>query len=251
MELRLAGKTALITGGNSGIGLATAKLFRQHGAQLAVTGRDPITLEQTQQALGSDALVLQSDTGKLEAIDSAMATIKSRFGKLDIVFANAAIASPAPFDFVGETQFDDIVAVDFKGVFFTIQKALPLLSRNASIIVTTSISKDAGATNFSVYAACKAALRSLVQTLSIELAERGIRVNSVSPGPIDTPGFGRWDVPMEVVQAAREEFERKSPLKRFGTSDEVARVVLFLASDEASYVTGAEIVVDGAVSNVF
>jgi NAD(P)-dependent dehydrogenase (short-subunit alcohol dehydrogenase family) len=245
---KLAGKTALITGGNSGIGLATARLFRTHGARIAVTGRDPKTLRQAQETLGDDALVLQSEAGSLADIERAMAAIGERFGGLDIVVANAAVALPTPFDQVSEAQFDDINAINYKGVFFTIQKALPLMAAGGSVIVTTSISNQAGAPNFSVYAAGKAALRSLVQTLALELAGRGIRVNAISPGPIDTPGFGRWDLPAEAVQAVRDEFVRRSPLQRFGNADEVAQVALFLASSDSSYVVGAEIVVDGGFS---
>jgi len=245
---RLDGKTALITGGNSGIGLATAKLFKSEGARVAITGRDPVTLEQARTALGDDTLVLRSDVGKTSEIGAAMEEIRAHFGRLDIVVANAAIARPAPFHLITEEQFDDIAAIDFKGVFFTIQKALPLLSDGASVVLTTSISNQVGAPNFSVYAACKAALRSLAQTLSLELIERGIRVNAVSPGPIDTPGFGRWDVPQEVVEMARQGFLSRSPVKRFGTPDEVARAILFLVSADATYVVGHELVVDGGVS---
>lgn len=244
----LSGKIALVTGGNSGIGLAIARLFRQHGARIAITGRDPASLAQAQQELGNDMLVLQSEAGKISDIEHAMAAIQARFGGLDIVVANAAIAQPMPFAQITEQQFDDTNDVNYKGVFFVIQKALPLLTRGASVIVTTSISNQAGAPNFSVYAAGKAALRSLVQTLSLELVERGIRVNAICPGPIDTPGFGRWGMPEETVQAIREEFIRRSPIKRFGTPEEVAKVALFLASDESSYVVGAEIVVDGGFS---
>lgn len=245
---KLQDKIALITGGNSGIGLATARLFREHGARVAITGRDPASLRQAQEILGDDALVLQSEAGQLDHIERAMAAIRERFGRLDIVVANAAVALPTPFDQVTEAQFDEINAINYKGVFFTIQKALPLLAKGGSVIVTTSISNQAGAPNFSVYAAGKAALRSLVQSLSLELIERGIRVNAISPGPIDTPGFGRWDIPQEAVQAIREEFVRRSPSKRFGRPEEVAQVALFLASADASYVVGAEIVVDGGFS---
>lgn len=245
---KLQDKIALITGGNSGIGLATARLFREHGARVAITGRDPASLRQAQEILGDDALVLQSEAGQLDHIERAMAAIRERFGRLDIVVANAAVALPMPFDQVSEAQFDEINAINYKGVFFTIQKALPLLAKGGSVIVTTSISNQAGAPNFSVYAAGKAALRSLVQSLSLELIERGIRVNAISPGPIDTPGFGRWDIPQEAVQAIREEFVRRSPSKRFGRPEEVAQVALFLASADASYVVGAEIVVDGGFS---
>lgn len=246
---RLEGKIALVTGGNSGIGFATAKLFREHGAQLVITGRDKDSLLQAQQALGGDTLALQSDTANLNDIDSAMQRIREHFGRLDIVLANAGASRPAPFEQISEAQFDEVVSINFKGVFFTVQKAMPLLSKNASVIVTTSISNQKGSPNFSVYAACKAAQRSLVRTLSMELVSRGIRVNAVSPGPIATSTFGqRWGVPQEIVQAAKDDFERKSPMKRFGEPEEVAKVALFLASDDSSYVTGEEIVVDGGAS---
>lgn len=246
---KLLGKTALITGGNSGIGLASAKLFVEHGARVIITGQNPKSLEQARLSLGEDVLALQSDSGKLEDIGLLMQQVKEHFGHLDVLFVNAGNSQPAPFEQVTEAQFDESSAVLFKGVFFTIQKALPLLSKGASVVVTTSISNQKGSPNFSVYAACKAALRSLVQTLGLELLARGVRINAVSPGPISTPGFGRrWGVPPEVVQAARDNFVQKSPMKRFGEADEVAKVVLFLASDDSSYLVGEEIKVDGGVS---
>jgi NAD(P)-dependent dehydrogenase (short-subunit alcohol dehydrogenase family) len=246
---RLSGKNVFITGGNGGIGLVTAKLFRDHGARLAISGRDSESLAYAQHALGEETLVLQSDTSKLQEIDDAMRQVEARFGHLDVLFVNAAVSKPAPFESVSEEQFGDVVATNFKGVFFTIQKALPLLAQNASVIVTTSISNQRGSPNFSVYAACKAAQRSLVQTLSLELMKRSIRINALCPGPIATPNFGqRWGVPQDVIQAAKDDFVRKSPMKRFGDPEEVAKVALFLASDDSSYVVGAEIVVDGAAS---
>lgn len=248
--MKLAGKTALITGGNSGIGLATARLFREHGARVAITGRDPASLESACQELGENALAIRSDVGRLGDIDETMEQVKSHFGHLDILIANAAIAQPAPFSLVSEAQFDDTVGINLKGVFFTIQKALPLMREGGSIVVTTSISNQRGAPNFSVYAACKAALRSLVQTLSQELVAQGIRVNAVSPGPTDTPGFGRWGVPPEIVEMAREQFTQKSPMKRFAAPEEIAQAVLFLISQDASYIVGHELVVDGGVSQV-
>lgn len=246
--MKLAGKTALITGGNSGIGLATARLFRAQGARVAITGRDADTMAQAAAELGDETLCLRSDAGRLGEIDDAMAQVRERFGHLDIVVANAAIAQPAPLALVTEAQFDQTVGVNFKGVFFTIQKALPLMREGGSIVVTTSISNQRGAPGFGIYAACKAALRSLVQTLSQELTPQGIRVNAVSPGPTDTPGFGRWGVPQEVVDAAREQFIQKSPMKRFATPEEIAQGVLFLVSADASYIAGHELVIDGAVS---
>lgn len=246
---KLVGKTVLITGGNGGIGLATAQLFLKQGARLAITGRDKDSLDQAQQVLGPETLVVQSDTGKVSEIESLMQKMQAHFGHLDILFVNAGASQPAPFDKVNEPLFDDVIATNFKGVFFTVQKALPILARGASVIVTTSISNQRGSPNFGVYAACKAAQRSLVQTLSLELIPHGVRINAVSPGPINTPRFGqRWGVPQEVVQAARADFVRKSPMKRFGEPDEVAKTVLFLASDDSSYVVGTEIVVDGGVS---
>lgn len=245
---KLEGKTALITGGSSGIGLATAKLFLEQGARVAITGRDPVVLEQARESLGHGTVAIQSDAAKMEDIEQLVRTVQERFGRLDILFANAAIAAPAPFEFVTEAQFDAQAGANFKGVFFLIQKALPILAQGASVMVTTSISNQVGAPAFSVYAACKAALRSLVQSLARELIDRGIRVNAISPGPTDTPGFGRWDVPQEVAQAARADFTLRSPMKRFASSEEVAKVALFLACDDASYVVGTELVVDGGMT---
>lgn len=245
---RLSGKIALITGGNSGIGLAAAKLFRENGARLAITGRDQDSLDRAKQVLGNDTLVLQSDAGELGDIERAMQEIQKQFGRLDILFVNAGSGQPGPFENVTEAQFDEISATNFKGMFFTIQKALPLLADNASIIVTTSVSNQKAAPNFAVYAACKAAQRSLVQTLGFTLAQRGIRVNAISPGPIDTGFSHRWGLPPELLENVKGNFVNRSPMKRFGTPEEVAKVALFLASDDSSYVTGEEIVVDGGVS---
>jgi len=247
---KLSGKTALITGGNSGIGLATAKLFLDHGARVIITGRDTTTLDQAKLSLGHDLITIQSDAGKLIEIESLVNKVREDFGRLDILFANAASGNVLPSELITENQFDEMTAINFKGIFFLIQKALPLLSDKSSVIVTTSISNQFGSPNFAVYAACKAALRSMAQTLSLELIGRGIRINAVSPGPTNTPGFGRWGLPQEAVQAVRDEIERKSPIKRFGTPDEVAKVVLFLASEESSYIVGSEIVVDGGMSIV-
>lgn len=245
---KLSGKNALITGGNSGIGLATAQLFVNQGARVAITGRDAASLEQAAGQLGGGTLALRSDASQVADIEKLMSAVGEQFGHLDVLFLNAAASQPAPLELTSEAQFDAMSNVSFKGVFFAIQKALPLLRPGASVIVTTSIANQVGAPGFGVYAACKAAARSLVQTASLELAGRGIRVNAISPGPIDTPGFGRWGVPQEVVAAARADFTQRSPSKRFGTSAEVAEVALFLASDASAYVVGAELVVDGGMS---
>lgn len=247
---RLEGKTALITGGTSGIGLATAQLFRAEGARVAITGRDPERLAAAQAELGGEALVLASDASSLASIEALLAEVAERFGRLDVLFLNAAAANPAPIEFVTEAQFDEVVAANFKGPFFTIQKALPLLSGKASVILNTSIVNRTGSPNFSVYGASKAALGSLVQSLGLALIGRGIRVNAVCPGPIDTGGFRRLEIPPEVLQAIKGDIEGRSPSGRFGTPEEVANVVLFLASDESAYVVGEEIVVDGGISRV-
>lgn len=245
---KLFGKTALITGGNSGIGLAIAKSFLAQGARVAITGRNTEALNQAAQALGGEVLALRCDASKVGEIEDAMATLKAQWGQLDVLVANAAIAGPAPFEAVSEAHFDELSSVNFKGVFFTVQKALPLLSAQSSVIVTTSISNQMGSPNFSVYAACKAALRSLVQTLALELIGRGIRVNAISPGPITTPMWSKFGLPDEATKAVMNDVQQKSPSKRFGESDEVAQVALFLASAESSYIVGQEIAVDGGMS---
>lgn len=247
---RLEGKIALVTGGSSGIGLATARLFRAHGAQLVITGRDPAGLERAQQQLGDEVLALRSDAGDLRQIDALMAAIGQRHGRLDTLVLNAGVALAAPIETASEAQFDEMLAVNVKGAFFTIQKALPLLQRGASIIVVTSIANQVGTPAMSIYGATKAALRSLVQTLALELVGRGIRANAISPGPIATPIFDRFGLPAEAVQGVKAQIEARSPMQRFGQPDEVARVALFLASDDASYVVGDEIVVDGGMSVV-
>jgi len=255
-EKRLFGKKALITGGSSGIGLATAKLFQAEGAQVAVTGRDTESLARAAGLLGSEALVCASDTGNLADIDDLMETIAKEFGRLDVLVLNAGgSGGPAPFETMTEISFDRSLATNFRGPFFTLQKALPLLDEGSSVIVTTSITNQLATPNFSAYGACKAALRSLVATLAIELLPRAIRVNAVSPGPISTPGFNRAferaGLPAGGGQAIREDAERKTPLRRFGTADEIAKAILFLASDDASYIVGEEIVIDGGICQLW
>lgn len=247
---RLKGKTVLITGGTSGIGLAAARLFRAEGAQLALTGRDQGRLDAAQAEFGDQALIMRSEAGSVAEIRPLLEKVKERFGRLDVLFLNAAVANPAPIELVSEAQFDEVMAANFKGPFFTIQQALPLLGGNASIIINTSITNRTGSPNFSIYAASKAAQRSLVQSLALALIGRGIRVNAVCPGPIDTGGFRRMDIPPATLQAIKGDIEGRSPIKRFGMPEEVAKVALFLASDDSAYVVGEEIVVDGGISLV-
>jgi NAD(P)-dependent dehydrogenase (short-subunit alcohol dehydrogenase family) len=205
---KLSGKTALITGGNSGIGLATAHLFVEQGARVAITGRDPASLEQAKQALGKDVLALRSDAGNVAEIAQLMNAVGEHFGQLDVLFLNAAAGNPAPMEFTTEAQFDAMSNISFKGVFFAIQKAVPWMRPGGSIIVTTSISNQVGAPNFSVYAACKAAARSLVQSASLELAHKGIRVNAISPGPKKW-----WMRPAPTSRTARQASALVHPAK--------------------------------------
>ena len=245
---KLNGKTALITGGSSGIGLASARLFINEGARVAITGRDQVGLAAARQSLGADVLAVSSDVTDLASLDAAFLQVQERFGLLDILFVNAGVAKATPFGTVTEAQYDEMAGINLKGAFFTIQKALPLLSPTASIIVTTSISGRIATPHFSIYGATKAALSSLVKSLSLVLADRGVRINAICPGPVDTPIFDRFGLPAETLQAKKLEIETKSPMKRFGSPDEIARIALMLASDDSSYMTGEEIVVDGGMS---
>lgn len=247
---KLGGKIVLITGGTSGIGLATAVLFQNEGAHLVVTGRSAEGLRHAQNVLGKSAVVVRSDSADLGQIESLMLLIAERFGRLDVLFANAAVAKPAPIELVSEAQFDETMGTNVKGVFFTIQKALPLLADRATVIATTSIANQRASSAFSVYGASKAALRALVQSLSVTLIERGIRLNAISPGPIDTPMFDRFGLPDQAVLAKKREIEQRSPTKRFGKPEEIAKVALFLACDDSSYLVGEEIVVDGGMSQL-
>lgn len=244
------GRVVLITGGSSGIGLASARLFREQGARLVITGRDPGRLASAQQELGEDTLVIRSEASDIAEIDAVMEQVRRRFGRLDVAFFNAGIAPQAPIEQVTEEFFDTIVNVNFKGIFFAIQRALPLLGVGSAIVVTTSIVNLSGAPNTSVYAASKAALRSLVRSLGMALIGRGIRVNAVNPGLIETGGFARLGLPPDRLDAIRGEVASRTPIGRLGTPEEVARVALFLASNEASFLVGEEIVVDGGISQV-
>jgi len=243
------GKTALITGGTSGIGLATAKMLVAGGARVAVTGRDPRVIEAARHALGEGALVLASDTSKLADVDALAATVKSRFGGLDLLFVNAGIGRFSPLEAVTEAHWDETFAVNTKGAFFTVQRVAPLLRSGGAVVLTTSIADETGMPSASVYAASKAALRSLARTLAAELLPRGVRVNAISPGPIDTPILGKTGLPQEAITAFLTQVTEANPMKRVGTPDEVARAVLFLAF-EATYTTGAELLVDGGVTQL-
>lgn len=246
----LEGKVAVITGGSSGIGLATAKLFQQVGAQVAISGRNQKSLDEAVKELGTGVLAVRSDVSKLGDLDLLFDTVTKKLGRIDVLFANAGIAKFAPVSAVSEDAYDETFDINVKGVFFTIQKAIPFLNDNASVILNTSFVNQAGVPTTSVYAASKAAVRSLARSISAELANRGIRVNVVSPGPIATPIYGKLGLPKEAVDAFAANIVSQVPLKRFGTAEEVAQTALFLASSASSYVTGVELNVDGGLGQV-
>lgn len=245
---RLKGKTALITGGTTGIGLATAKLFLQEGARVAITGQDPARVADAALTLGAGVIAIRADVTSASDMASVAKRLKEEFGGLDIVFANAGIAKPVPFSDINDANIDDQFNVNVKGVIYTVQKMLPILRNPASIIFTSSTLAEQGVAGMSVYAASKAAVRSLARTLSAELVGRGIRVNVVSPGPIETPIYGKLGLPPEAVQQMAGQILGKVPLGRFGQVDEVAKAVLFLASDESSYILGENLLIDGGMA---
>ncbi len=247
---KLEGKVAVITGGNSGIGLATAKEFKEQGARVVITGRDQQTLDDAKREIGSDVLAVRSDTSSLTEIDKLFAAVKEKFGKIDVLFVNAGIGEFAPIESVTEESFDSIMDINFKGAYFTVQKALPLLNDNASIVLNASIVAYIGMPNSSVYAASKAALITLARTISAELVGRGIRVNVVSPGPVSTPILGRMGMPAEVLEETAKSIQAQVPMKRFGRPEEIAKTVLFLASEDSSFLLGTEIVADGGMSRL-
>jgi len=247
---RLAGKVAVVTGGNSGIGLATAKLFHAEGAKVAIAGRDQKTLDEAAKAVGEGTLAVRADVAKLSDIDAFIAAVAKKFGKIDVLFANAGVAKFAPLEQSSEPFFDEQFDTNVKGLYFTIQKALPLMKDGGSIILNSSVAGQKGTGYATVYAATKAAVRSFARTLTTELVPRGIRVNVVSPGPIETPIFGRTGLPQAQIDEFAKELIGTVPMKRFGQPEEVANTVLFLASKESSYISGQEIFVDGGLANV-
>jgi NAD(P)-dependent dehydrogenase (short-subunit alcohol dehydrogenase family) len=248
---RLEGKVALVTGGNSGLGLATARRFASEGAWVFITGRRQAELDAAVGQIGGDAVGVQGDVSNLADLDRLYETIGRSAGRVDVLFANAGFGELVPLGQITEAHFDKTFGVNVKGTLFTVQKALPLLPDGASIVINGSMVSIKGVPAFSVYAATKAALRSFARSWSVDLKPRKIRVNIVSPGTVVTPGYkNALALSDEQIRAMESDAAAAAPLGRAGTPDEIATAVLFLASDESSYITGIELFVDGGASQI-
>ncbi len=250
MSGKLEGRVAVITGGNSGIGLATAKRFVAEGAYVFITGRRQAELDSAVKQIGENVTAVQGDVAKLADLDRLYATVKAKKGRIDILFANAGVAEYAPLGEITEEHFDGIFGANVKGLLFTVQKALPLMPDGASVILNASIVASKGLPAGSVYSATKAAVRSFARTWTADLKDRRIRVNAVSPGFIDTPGLNHLLASAETGEQGKKMIANSVPFGRFGTPDEIAKAVVFLASDDSSYVTGAELFVDGGFAQI-
>jgi NAD(P)-dependent dehydrogenase (short-subunit alcohol dehydrogenase family) len=247
---KLEGKIALVTGGTSGIGLATAKHFVAEGAYVFITGRRQTELDAAVEAIGKNVTGVQSDASKMEDLDRLFATIKQEQGHLDVIFANAGGGELAPLGAITEEHFDKTFNTNVKGLLFTVQKALPLLPEGASIILNASTTSIKGTPAFSVYSATKAAVRSFARNWILDLKDRKIRVNAISPGVVPTPGYNLMGLNDVQVQEFVASEAANNPLGRVGTPDEIAKAVVFLASDDSSFVNGIELFVDGGMAQI-
>ena len=243
---KLTGKVAVVTGGNSGIGYATAESLKAAGAQVIITGRSAEKVAEAAEALQVEGIV--ADVSQLSAIDRLVDQVEAGYGKVDILFVNAGIFAPAPIGQISEEMFDHQMGINFKGAVFTIEKFLPLLNDGASVINLSSVNAYTGMPNTAVYAASKAALNAYTRTAATELAPRQIRVNAVNPGPVATPIFSKTGMPDEQLNGFATAMQNRVPLKRFGQPRDIANLVVFLASDDASFITGGEYNIDGGIN---
>ena len=247
---RLQNKVAVITGGNSGIGFATAQEFIAEGARVVITGRNPQAVQEAVAQLGGQAVGVVSDTGRMADVHQLAAQVRVHHARIDVLFVNAGVAFFAPIAQVDEAHFDEQFNINVKGAYFTIQQLLPLLNDHGSIILTSSTATHLGGAGSSVYAATKAALTTFSRTLSTELLERNIRVNVISPGPIATPIMSKMGMSAEQQEQATQAFTQQVPMKRFGQPKEIATIAVFFASDDSSFVTGDEIIAGGGMATL-
>jgi NAD(P)-dependent dehydrogenase (short-subunit alcohol dehydrogenase family) len=244
-------RTAVITGGTSGIGLATARLLHEKGFSVIVTGQNPETLKAAKESLPKEIFVLKADARSQSDTDRLAAEVKERWGHLDLVYLNAGTSKMLPIEAVDESIFDEAINTNLKGHYFTLQKLLPFFSEGSSVIFNSALSVQLGTPNYSLTTLAKAATEALTRAFAVELAPRKIRVNCVTPGPIDTPAFDKLGLPQEALSGFRNVVKTKTPLGRFGKAEEVAEVISFLASPSASYITGANFTVDGGMGISF
>ena len=243
---KLNGKIAVVTGGNSGIGYASAKELKSQGATVVITGRNSEKVQSAATELGVRGFI--ADVENITAIENLVDQVKNELGKIDILFVNAGIFQPAPVGQISEEMFDHQMGINFKGALFTTEKFLPILNNGASIINLSSVNAYTGMPNTAVYAASKAALNSYTRTAATELAPRKIRINSVNPGPVATPIFGKTGMQEEQLNGFAQAMQNRVPLKRFGQPEDIAKLVSFLASDDASFITGSEYNIDGGIN---
>jgi NAD(P)-dependent dehydrogenase (short-subunit alcohol dehydrogenase family) len=243
-------KVVLIVGGTSGIGLAAAKLMVDHGAKVIITGQSQESVDLALAELGVCEMGLIVDLANLADIDNCLGQVHTKYGPVNTLLLNAGMSLPMPIADVTEEIFDRQVDVNLKGIFFTLQKAMPIFAAGATVVVTTSIANQSCSPTFAVYGAAKAGVRSLVKSLSLHFIKDGIRINAVSPGPIDTPLFDKLGIPDSARDAVIQQIVDRSPSRRFGQAVEVARAMLFLASDDSSYMVGEELVIDGGIRNL-
>jgi NAD(P)-dependent dehydrogenase (short-subunit alcohol dehydrogenase family) len=247
---KLSGKVTVITGGDSGIGLATAKRFVEEGAQVVITGRRKKELDEAVADIGKNVIAVQGDVSHLDDLDRLFETVLKKYDHIDVLFANAGVGSMAPLGTISEEHFDHEFDINVKGLLFTVQKALPLFRDGGSIILNASVAGQKGVGGFSVYNATKAAVRSFARTWTSDLKNRKIRVNAISPGPIETPIFAKMGLNEDQMSQLATSLVSQVPLGRAGHSDEVAAAAVFLASDESSYITGVDLCVDGGLAQV-
>lgn len=250
MSQKLKDKVAVITGGSSGIGLGIAKRFAEEGAKVAITGRNQQTINEALVAIGPNGLGIQGDVSNLNDLTRIYQTVEEKFGKVDILIANAGVYMLGPLADFTEEQFDKVSDINFKGAFFSVQKALPVLKDGASVVLVSSTVNGKGIPNHAAYSATKAAVRSLARSFSADLLERKIRVNALTPGPVDTPVFNTITTNPEEAKAMKESFSNFTPVKRIGSAEELAAAALYLASDDSAFMLGAELLLDGGLRDL-